>query len=77
MDQWQRTWQLIRNVHGQRHLPWFIGGDFNEIRDSSKKEGLSARGQFAMDPRIHGAINGKLLILSNAALIEFVLMPNL
>lgn len=30
-------WNLLRNLHSVDQLPWFVGGDFNEILHSGEK----------------------------------------
>lgn len=42
------TWALISRLHTQRQGPWFIGGDFNEILNSTEKEGGMDRVQSQM-----------------------------
>lgn len=40
VDQRHRTWNLIRQLSTDPGMPWYIGGDFNEIlRDSVKLQG--------------------------------------
>ena len=33
------TWNLLRELHSQRSLPWLCGGDFNELLKSHEKHG--------------------------------------
>lgn len=34
-----RTWDLLLRLHDESSLPWFIGGDFNEILNEGEKVG--------------------------------------
>lgn len=38
-----RTWALIRRLRDESSLPWFIGGDFNEILNDGEKTGGCSR----------------------------------
>lgn len=51
-NQRQRTWDLIRRLHMESCLPWFLGSDFNEILSNSQKTGGCLR-----VPRHMGILN--------------------
>lgn len=55
-NQRQRTWHLIRHLHLESPIPWFLGGDFNEILSNSEKTGGILRG-----PRHMNAFNSTLI----------------
>lgn len=56
------TWNLIRNLHSQYQLPWFIGGDYNEILHRSEKVGGC--------DRIHTQMEAFQKTLSECALMD-------
>lgn len=41
VEQRHRTWNLIRHLQRGPNIPWFLGGDFNEILNLSEKQGGS------------------------------------
>lgn len=54
-NQRHRTWDLIKNLGQASSLPWFLGGDFNEILHEGEKMGGGSRA-----PRQMGAFNSAL-----------------
>lgn len=38
-----RTWDLLLRLHDESSLPWFIGGNFNEILNEGEKVGGCSR----------------------------------
>ena len=44
-----KTWRLLKLLHGQASLPWICFGDFNEILFDSEKQGGQPRAQSCMD----------------------------
>jgi hypothetical protein len=45
----EKTWRLLRTLHGQADLPWLCMGDFNEVLFTHEKEGGPARAPRCMD----------------------------
>ena len=45
----EKTWRLLRALHGQSALPWMCFGDFNEILFASEKQGGHPRAQSCME----------------------------
>ncbi|KAK1619807.1 hypothetical protein QYE76_025324 [Lolium multiflorum] len=45
----EKTWKLLRILHGHSSFPWMCFGDFNEILFASKKQGGQAKSQACMD----------------------------
>ncbi|XP_028075737.1 uncharacterized protein LOC114277953 [Camellia sinensis] len=43
------SWELLRRLQDQMHLPWLCAGDFNEILYAHEKSGMAARSQRQMD----------------------------
>lgn len=39
VEQRHKIWDLFRYLNSDRSMPWFIGGDFNEILNHSEKQG--------------------------------------
>ena len=35
----EKTWEVLRSLHGVSQLPWMVFGDFNEILFNHEKEG--------------------------------------
>ena len=44
-----KTWKLLRILHGTSDLPWMVFGDFNEILFASEKQGGKLKPQACMD----------------------------
>src|ERR1044072_8782960 len=42
------NWDYLRDLHKMIDLPWMMAGDFNEILQSSEKEGGAPRPQWCM-----------------------------
>ncbi|KAK1650817.1 hypothetical protein QYE76_068622 [Lolium multiflorum] len=45
----EKTWKLLRILHGHSSLPWMCFGDFNEILFASEKQGGQTKSQACMD----------------------------
>jgi hypothetical protein len=43
----EKTWKLLRILHGRSDLPWMCFGDFNEVLFASEKQGVSLRSNLA------------------------------
>jgi exonuclease III len=44
-----KTWKLLRMLHGHSSLPWLCLGDFNEVLFPSEKQGGQAKSQACME----------------------------
>ena len=49
----EKTWKLLRTLHGQSSLPWMCFGDFNEILFASEKQGGQPKNQACKIGRAH------------------------
>ena len=45
----EKTWRLLRTLHGQSSLPWRCMGHFNEVLFAGEKEGGPTRAPGCME----------------------------